>query len=441
MTTSQPSTPVRASAPLQADARGKKRLPWIYVPTTYFAEGLPYIIVNAASVIMYKKMNIPNSLIGLTSFLYLPWVVKMLWGPVVDLYSTKRKWILFTQLAMAICFGLAAFSVHLPIFFVASLVVFTIMAFISATHDIAVDGFYMLSLPEDRQAFFVGIRSTFYRLAMIFGTGVLVILAGNIEVSTKNIPLSWTVVLGIAAGLFMLLFLFHSFYLPHPATDGMAKRQAKSNDIPFLKVFRAYFQQKKIGAIIAFILLYRFGEAMLVKMASPFLLDDAAAGGLALPTQTVGSVYGTVGVSSLVIGGIFGGWVIAKLGLRKCIWPMAIALNAPDLVYVYMAMTKPALEFVYVLVALEQFGYGLGFTAFMVYLMYTSKGEYKTSHFAISTGIMALGMMVPGLLSGFVQEALGYANFFIAVCVLTFPGMVTIFFIPIDDDTSQTGKQ
>jgi len=419
------------STPLQPDTRGKKRQPWFYIPTAYFAEGLPYIIVNAASVIMYKKMGIPNSLIGLTSFLYLPWVLKMLWGPIVDLYGTKRKWIVATQLVMALVFGFAAFSVQMPLFFTLSLIAFTIMAFISATHDIAVDGFYMLALPEDKQAFFVGIRSTFYRLAMIFGSGVLVIIAGTIETSTGNIPLSWTLVLAIAGAIFLVLFLFHNFYLPHPALDG--KREKKEDGIPFIKVFKAYFEQKRIFAIIAFILLYRFGEAMLVKMASPFLLDDATAGGLGLSTQTVGSVYGTFGVLSLVAGGICGGMLISKFGLRKCIWPMAFALNAPDLVYVYMAAVKPELPFVYLLVCLEQFGYGVGFTAFMVYLMYTSKGEYKTSHFAISTGIMALGMMVPGLVSGYLEEALGYLNFFIVVCLATLPGMAAIFFIPMEE--------
>jgi PAT family beta-lactamase induction signal transducer AmpG len=424
-------TPKEKSTSPQADTRGQKRQPWLYLPTAYFAEGLPYIIVNSASVIMYKKMDIPNSLIGLTSFLYLPWVIKMLWGPAVDLHATKRWWIIATQLAMALCFGFAALSMQMPMFFVLSLICFTLISFISATHDIAVDGFYMLALPEDKQAFFVGIRSTFYRLAMIFGSGVLVIIAGNIETSTGNIPLSWTVVLAIAGAIFLALFSFHHFYLPYPAADG--KREKKSDGAPFLKVFKAYFQQEKISAIIAFILLYRLGEAMLVKMASPFLLDEAAAGGLALSTQTVGSVYGTFGVMSLVAGGICGGVLISKFGLRKCIWPMAMALNAPDLAYVYLAALKPDLPFVYLLVCLEQFGYGVGFTAFMVYLMYTSKGEYKTSHFAISTGIMALGMMAPGLISGFVQEALGYLNFFVVVCLATLPGMAAIFFIPLEE--------
>jgi len=424
-----PSTQI--STAVHVDSRGKRRQPWLYIPTTYFAEGLPYIIVNAASVIMYKKMGLPNSLIGLTSFLYFPWVIKMLWGPLVDLYGTKRKWILATQLIMAVCFGLAAISMQTPMFFALSLIIFTLMAFVSATHDIAVDGFYMLALPEDRQAFFVGIRSTFYRLAMIFGTGVLVILAGNIESSTGDIPMSWTVVLTIAGTIFLMLFLFHHFYLPYPASDKRGER--KKGGVPFLKVFAAYFAQEKIGAIIAFILLYRLGEAMLVKMASPFLLDEVSAGGMGLSTQTVGSVYGTFGVLSLVAGGICGGVLISKFGLRKCIWPMAIALNAPDLVYVYMAASKPALPFVYALVCMEQFGYGVGFTAFTVYLMYTSKGEYKTSHFAISTGIMALGMMVPGIVSGYLEEALGYLNFFIVVCVATLPGLATIFFIPMDE--------
>jgi MFS transporter, PAT family, beta-lactamase induction signal transducer AmpG len=422
------------------DTRGKRRFPWLYVPTTYFAEGLPYIIVNTASVIMYKKMGVSNVLIGLTSFLYLPWVVKPLWGPTVDLFSTKRNWILATQLTMTIALALLGAVMHLPAFFGLSLVLLTVIAITSATHDIATDGFYMLALPEDKQAFYVGIRSTFYRLAMIFGSGVLVVLAGKIETKTDNIPLSWTTVMLVAAAILGGLFLFHSFYLPRPAADHRATRATAQHSAPFLEAFKAYFQQEGIIPIIAYVVLYRLGEAMLVKMASPFLLDKAEVGGLALSTETVGLVYGTIGVLSLVVGGIFGGWLIAKVGLRRSLWPMALAINLPDFVYVYMAYMKPTLPAIYALVGIEQLGYGIGFAAFMVFLMYTAKGEFKTSHFAISTGIMALGMMLPGLLSGYLQEALGYGKFFITVCLATIPGMITIFFLPLKDKKESVGQ-
>lgn len=412
-----------------------KRIPWIYIPTLYFAEGVPYILVNTVSVIMYKKMGISNQLIGLTSILYLPWVIKMFWGPIVDIYSTKRNWIIYSQLAMCISIALVAFGIQLPTFFWITLGIFTIIAFISATHDIAADGFYMLALDKTMQAFFVGVRATAYRLAMLFGSGVLVVLAGNIEKRFGNIPLSWLVAMSIAGTVFLLAFLFHRYYLPYPTSDmsGIASGQKAS----FVKVFRTYFQQDKIVPIVIFILIYRLGEAVLVKMATPFLLDKSEVGGLGLATDTVGYVYGTVGVLSLTIGGLIGGWLISKFGLKKCIWPMAIMLKAPDLVYVYMSIVKPPLEIVYVLVGFEQFGYGIGFTAFMVFLMYIAKGKYKTSHFAISTGIMALGMMIPGLVSGILQNALGYVNFFILVICLTIPGMIILFFIPIEDENKR----
>jgi PAT family beta-lactamase induction signal transducer AmpG len=424
----------QANLPVTAEEKNKKRYPWLYVPTLYFAEGLPYVVVNTVSVIMYKKMGVSNELIGLTSSLYLPWVVKPLWGPTVDLYSTKRHWILSTQLAMAAGLALVGAIMHLPAFFSLSLILLTLVAFTSATHDIATDGFYLLALPEDKQAFYVGIRSTFYRLAMIFGSGVLVVLAGRIETKTGDIPWSWTTTLLITAAIVGVLFLFHSFYLPRPSADRRAAKEQARAGAPFLIAFKSYFQQEGIIPIICYIVLYRFGEAMLVKMASPFLLDKAEAGGLALSTETVGWVYGTVGVMCLVIGGITGGWLISKVGLKKCLWPMAFAINAPDLVYVYMAYVKPALPMVFALVGFEQLGYGIGFAAFMVFLMHTAKGEFKTSHFAISTGIMALGMMLPGLLSGYLQQALGYGKFFIAVCLATIPGMITIFFLPVQDE-------
>ena len=419
---------------IMAEEKSKKRFPWLYVPTLYFTEGLPYVVVNTVSIAMYKSMGVSNELIGLTSSLYLPWVVKPLWGPTVDLYSTKRNWILGTQLAMAIGLGLVGAVMPLPAFFSLSLVLFTMIAFMSATHDIATDGFYMLALPEEQQAFYVGIRSTFYRLAWIFGSGVLLVFAGRMEKNTGDIPWSWTLTMLVTAFIVGILFLFHSFYLPRPAADHRAAKGQTETGVPFLIAFKTYFQQEGIIPIIAYILLYRFGEALLVKMALPFLRDPVEAGGMNLLTETVGWVYGTVGILCLVIGGIFGGWLIAKFGLRKCLWPMAFAINAPDLVYVYMAYVKPSLPVIYALVGFEQLGYGIGFAAFMVFMMHTAKGEFKTSHFAISTGFMALGMMIPGLISGYLQQALGYDQFFILVCLATIPGMLTIFFLPVKEE-------
>ncbi|ARV60068.1 MFS transporter [Nostocales cyanobacterium HT-58-2] len=415
------------------------RSPWTFIPTLYFTSGVPYVIINTVSVIFYKKLGVDNTQIALwTSFLYLPWVIKMLWGPIVDIHSTKRTWILTTQFAMFCCLSLIAFSLQLQNFFFISLAALTIGAFISATYDIATDGFYLLVLNPAQQAFFSGIRSLCYRLAVIFGSGFLVFLAGQLELYLNNVPLSWTLAIGFSALVLAILFIFHRLILPSNELDFQQQSQTETpRKIPFLDVISSYLEQKKIGAILAFILLYRFGEAMLLKLASLFLLDKSEAGGLGLSTSDVGLVYGTFGVLSLILGGILGGFVISRYGLKKCLFPMACALNLPDIFYVYMAYAKPPLELVYPLVSLEQFGYGFGFTAFSVYLMYISKGQYKTSHFAISTGIMALGMMMPGLISGYIQEKIGYTLFFILVCLLTIPGMVTLFFIPLEEENHQ----
>lgn len=415
--------------------------PWWYIPTLYYAEGLPYVIINSVSVIMYKKMGIDNAQIALwTSLLNLPWVIKMLWGPFVDIYSTKRNWVICTQIAMMICLGTAAFSMQLPNFFFISLGIFAIGAFISATHDIAADGFYMLALNPEQQALYAGIRSVFYRMAVIFGTGVLVVFAGLMEENIGNIPLSWSLTLAISAGIFAGLFIYHRLTLPFPSSDHQGEKNAE-NKIPFIDIIKSYFQQPKILAIVAFILFYRFGEAMLLKLVSPFLLDPRSEGGLGLTTADVGLVYGTVGTLSLILGGIVGGAIVAKYGLKKTIFPLALALNLPDLFYVYMAYTQPPIYLVYPLVSLEQFGYGLGFTSFMIYLMYVSQGEYKTSHYAISTGIMALGVMVPGMVSGKLQQLVSYPLFFVIVCFLTLPGMLTISFLPLAEEKAEEQRR
>ena len=407
--------------------------PWLYVPTLYFAEGLPYVIVNTLSVIMYKKMGLSNEFIGLTSILYLPWFLKMAWSPFIDIYKTRRIWIVEAQTMLCLLFALLAASVPTQFFVSASLAIFIIMAFASATNDVATDGYYMLALDAKPQAFFLGVRSACYRLSLVFGSGMLVVLAGMIETKTGNIPLSWATVLAVAGLVCVGLTLFHRGYLPHPASDipGMA---GAGSSTKFAEAFKTYFQQPKILPVIGFILLYRLGEAMLIKMAAPFLLDSSAAGGLGLSTETVGVVYGTVGIISLSVGGILGGWLIARLGLKRIIWPMAIILNVPHLVYVYMAMTRPPLAAVYFMVSVEQFCYGLGFTAMAVFMMYNARDPYKTSHFAISTGFMALGMMLPGMISGMMQQAVGYANFFIIVVAMAIPGMALVPFIPLDEN-------
>ncbi len=406
------------------------RNPWSFLATLYFAEGLPYVLINTVSVILYKRMGIDNAAIAFwTSWLYLPWVIKMFWGPFVDVYSTKRRWILGTQAAMSLCMFVIAFSLRTESFFALSLAAFFAGAFVSATYDIAADGFYMLALSEKEQAFFVGLRAGFYRLAMIFGSGVLVFVAGVLETSTRDIAWSWSTVMVVSGLIFASAGVYHKFMLPYPAADRGRSSSDRPDEASFREVVRSYFGQKKVGVLLAFILFYRLGEAMLLKLVTPFLLDTHDAGGLSLTTKQVGLVYGTVGVVCLVSGGILGGWLISRFGFRRCVWPLVVTMHLPDLLFVYMAYAQPGIGLVYPLVALEQFGYGMGFTVFTIYLMYSVHENYKTSHYAISTGIMALGMMLPGFASGWVQQAVGYRMFFIIVCLLTVPGMLTIPFL------------
>lgn len=411
----------------------RTRHPWFFIPTLYFAEGIPYILINSVSVIIYKNLGMDNATIAVwTSLLYLPWVIKMFWSPFVEWYSTKRQWILVTQLAMMACLGLAALSFNLENFFVPSLLIFTLGAFISATHDIAADGFYLIALNPEQQAVFAGIRSVFYRGAVIFGSGFLVFFAGSLAEKTGNIALSWTLSIGLAAFVFGVIFLYHQFALPYPEEDHSSHKTTQK--VPFLEIITSYFNQPKIASIISFILFFRFGEAMQLKLVSPFLLDEPEVGGLGLSTAEVGLVYGTFGVLALIIGGILGGIIVARYGLKRTILPLALALHLPNLFFVYMAANQPPLSMVFLLVALEQFGSGLGLTAFVVYLMKIAKDPYKTSYYAISTGIMALGMMIPGIISGSIQQAIGYKNFFIFVCALAIVGIATIFFLPWDEE-------
>lgn len=610
-----------------------KRNPWTWVPSLYFAEGIPYIVVMSVSVIMYKRMGISNADIALyTSWLYLPWVIKPLWSPIVDILKKKRFWIITMQFFIGAGLAGVALTIPVPNFFQYTLAFFWLLAFSSATHDIAADGFYMLGLSEHDQAWFVGIRSTFYRLASITGQGLLVILAGyieshsglppvNIDVYSKpnieavqifnpnninfneeeksgelkiltfpdtlqistaqrskketdsiiafakkwntshnfysseeereaakieeaqpswwdenivqnlesflrkyfgpdkkiyksdltgnigviyfklsqkpapdqnivinfgresgdnsisliegarfefndqnwdqtamsviqldpklkteseaffqaragNIPLAWMITFFILAGLFLLFLIYHKFFLPHPATDVPAIKEGQKNIFSeFFKTFALFFNKDRILIILAFILLYRLGEAQLVKLATPFLLDTQEAGGLALTTGQIGFVYGTVGVLFLTLGGILGGFLAARNGLKYWIWWMIAAINLPDLAYVYLSYTQTTNFFmINLMVAIEQFGYGFGFTAYMLYLIYVSNGDHKTSHYAIASGLMALGMMIPGMFSGWLQEIIGYKHFFIWVCVATIPGFIVTKFIPLNPE-------
>lgn len=417
-----------------ASTRKERRKAWTWIPSLYFAEGIPYVLVMTVSVVMYKRLDISNTDIALyTSWLYLPWVIKPLWSPIVDLLATKRAWITGMQLLVGAALAGVAFTIPMDSFFQWSLAFLWLVAFSSATHDIAADGFYMLAIDDANQAWFVGIRSTFYRLAMITGQGLLVMLAGWLEVRQASVQAAWATTFGIIAVGFLLLMAWHWFILPRPASDGpTAKASGPAIIAEFLATFVSFFRKPKIGVILAFLLLYRFAEAQLAKMASPFLLDPVDAGGLALSTAEVGFVYGTVGVLALTLGGILGGFMVARNGLKYWIWWMAVAINVPNAVYIFLSSTMPdSLLLVNVAVAMEQFGYGFGFTAYMMYMIYVADGPHKTAHFALCTGFMALGMMLPGMVSGWIQEALGYKLFFIYVLLATIPGFLVTAFIPL----------
>lgn len=424
------------------------RTPWLWVPTLYFAEGIPYFIVNNISVIMFKNMGMSNGDLALyTSLLYLPWVIKPLWSPFVDIIRTKRWWILAMQAVCAAAFAGLALALPRPdaaaiasqgvpvSAFTVTLIIFYLTALASATHDIAADGFYMIALDPHTQSVFVGIRSTFYRIASVFGQGVLVVIAGLLETRTGNIPLAWSITLWVSAAIFGCIALWHTFFMPKPETAAAESRPAGEIFRELGRTFVTFFRKKHVWFAMVFMLLYRLPEAFSVKMLNPFLLDGPEAGGLGLSTETVGVVYGTIGVIALTIGGILGGLAAGRWGLRKSLWPMALSLALPCAVYLYMAVAQPASLWVISLcVAFDQFGYGFGFTAYMLFMMYFSEGEYKTSHYALCTAFMALSMMLPGMVAGHLQEAMGYVGFFVMVMVCCLATVAVTLFAKVDPE-------
>jgi len=406
--------------------------PWLWVPTLYLTESLPYVLIITVSVVMYKNLGISNADIGLyTSFLYLPWVIKPIWSPILELVGNKKQWFLSMQLLLSLVFigvGLTTGSSH---FFIVTLAFFWMGAFASATNDIASDGLYLIALKPEQQSFFVGMRSTFYRVGMITGQGLIVILAGFFEEKFGNPAQAWSwTMLGVGA---LMLLLTGINYLATPQVVEL--RVAKEDQPSFGKVFSTFFTKKNIGLSLGFVLLYRLGESQLVKMASPFFLDDRAAGGLGLSTTEVGFIYGTLGVIALLIGGILGGILISRDGLGKWMMPMVFAINAPNIGYVVLAYLQPeSVVFATAVVFVEQLGYGFGFAAFMIFLIFLADGLFKTAHYALATGFMAMGMMLPGMLSGYMQQWLGYPGFFVWVLIATLPGFVMAYLVKFPHD-------
>lgn len=423
----------------------KQRNAWSWIPTLYFAEGLPYVTVMTISIILYKQLGLSNAEITFyTSWLYLPWVIKPLWSPFIDLIKTKRWWVNAMQLLIGASLGGVAFTIPMGFWLQGSLFFFWIMAFSSATHDIAADGFYMLGLDQHQQAWFVGIRSTFYRFATIFGQGVLVMIAGNLQVIFRNsISLSWSLTFYGIAGIFIALWLWHSAILPKPEED-IARKDVDTRTIwiEFVETISSFFKKPQVVVAILFMLFYRIPEGLLGKVGPLFLIDSASNGGLGLSPQEYGLVQGTVGVIGLTLGGIIGGILVGKDGFQRWFKIMVIAITLPNITYVYLGFALPSsLLVINLCIFIEQFGYGFGFTAYMMYLIYYSRGAFKTSHYAICTAFMALSMMLPGLFSGALQEAIGYKWFFIIVilsCLITF---AVSYFIKIDPEFGKKKKE
>jgi PAT family beta-lactamase induction signal transducer AmpG len=401
--------------------------PWYWVPSLYLTESVPYVIIITVSVIMYKSLGVSNSDIGLyTSFLYLPWVIKPIWSPILELFGNKKKWFLSMQLILAVAFlgvGLTTGTSH---FFTITLAFFWMGAFASATNDIASDGLYLIALKPEQQSFFVGMRSTFYRVGMITGQGLIVIIAGNMETYFGDPAKAWSWTMIIVAALMLTLALINFITTPNVIEERVAREDQPS----FGKVFSSFFTKKNIGLSLGFVLLYRLGESQLVKMASPFFLDERSEGGLGLSVTEVGFLYGTLGVIALLAGGIMGGILISRDGLGKWMMPMVCAINVPNIGYVFLAWLQPdSILFAGGVVLIEQLGYGFGFAAYMVFLIYLAEGLFKTAHYALATGFMAMGMMLPGMLSGYMQQWLGYPGFFVWVVLATIPGFVMAYVV------------
>ncbi len=411
---------------------------WWWIPSLYFGQGVPYVVVMTLSVVMYKNLGLDNTEIALyTSWLYLPWVIKPLWSPIVELFQTRRRWIWVMQLIVGACLASIAFAIPTEHFFQWTLAFFWLMAFSSATHDIAADGFYMLALQEHQQAAFVGVRSTFYRIAMISGQGGLVYLAGQLIEQTGDARAAWKMVFIALGILFVVFTVYHRMVLPRPDADRMIDAQHRSSFSAAMKqfftTFVVFFKRDNIGLILAFLLLFRFGEAQALKLVAPFLLDPIAKGGLALSTSQVGLVYGTIGVAALTVGGLLGGYAISRFGLKRMIWIMLLCVHLPNLIFVYLSHYQPQdLVLISTAIALEQFGYGFGFAAYLLFMIMVADGPFKTAHYAICTGFMAMGMMLPGMMSGWIQTKLGYPNFFIWVCIACVPSLIVAAFIKID---------
>lgn len=414
--------------------------PWAWVPTLYFTQGLAYILITVLSVFMYKKLGLDNEHITLlTNLVGLPWTFKPLWSPFVDMLGTRRNWVWIMQLCTAGALGLLAASLAGSNVVGMTTAVLVIAAASAATHDIAADGLYLLALRDAQQKAFVGVRTVFFRVAMFAGNGPLVILAGHLETSMGNPEKAYTTFFSLMAGLMVVFALWHLFALPRPEADRPGEmRDANARVQAFFGTFASFFAKPGIVMSIVFLLVYRLGEALLLSVAKLFMLDPVAKGGLGLSTEQVGVIYGVWGIIALLAGGLLGGLLTSKHGLKRWLWPMLFAIHLPDAVFLYLAHAQPTDHLiVQACIMVEQFGYGFGFTAYLLYMMQLSRGEHQTAHYAICTGFMSLGLLLPGAYSGKIQQALGYPDFFLLVLAATIPSFLVATRIRIDDSNSK----
>jgi len=398
---------------------------------------MPNALVATVSVMLYNDLGVSNhATTFLTSLLYLPWVLKPLWSPAVDSLKTRRGWIWLMQLLIGAGLVCVALTIPVPHGVQWTIVFFVLLAFGSATHDIAADGFYMLAPTERQQSFFVGWRGIFFNAGKIVAQGGLVFLVGRISLRTGNPTFAWSAGFALVAGIFLCLGLYHRFILPRPPADQAKTRIGSGNFAGECRqTCAAFFQKPGIVAMLLFILLYRLGEAQLLKIIPIFLHAPRAAGGLGLATEKIGVIYGTVGLIAFMLGAVLGGFVISRHGLKFWLWPMLLAIHLPDAVFIWLAQAQPQnLVAIGAGVAVEQFGYGFGFTAFMLYLLRLARGPHATAHYALGTGFMALGMMLPGMWSGWLQELLGYKLFFVWVILATLPSFLVATQIPLEPE-------
>ncbi len=436
----------------------KQRNNGVWITVLYFAEGFPYTIVIQMSTVFLKTLGASNILIGLSTLLYIPWILKGLWGPIVEIRYTKRRWILSTEKACVILLFTLAISIFTTSILTFSLICLSIIAFVSATHDVAIDGFYLDALDKNQQAFFSGIRTTAYKIAWLVGNGGLVFLSGYIadryligtnaagerlyqfaqisiiglKFSCHPVELGWASVFGISAVVILGIYVFQTWYLPYPASDVKFERTDGSRQ-RFINAFKTYFTQYRIGWIVTYVLIFRLGDAFMLKMAQPFLMDPRQQGGLGISTTEIGILYGTVGMIFLLAGGIVGGFLVSKYGLKRWMWPTAVLQSFAIAFYWLLAITRPSMPWVYVVNSFEQFSYGLGVSAYTIFLMRTIRPEYRASHYAITTAFMAIGMLIPGVISGYLQSYMGYQHFFLMSFLVAIPGLMTIFFLPLEE--------